>query len=134
MARRTNETAVKAIIATALTGPQIEVFLGDASLWVDDQLGSSGLSTGMLEIIERYLTCALIRLRDLGLKSAKYDDITEQFQVDPNITEYLLRAAAFDSTGTVRRFFMAPADIRPVQFRVGTRFVDDTATRPSDDV
>lgn len=134
MARRTNETAVKAIIATALTGPQIEVFLGDASLWVDEELGSSSLSASRLELIERYLTCALIRLRDLGLKSAKYDDITEQFQVDPNITEYLLRAAAFDSTGTVRRFFMAPADTRPVQFRVGTRFVDDTAIRPSDDV
>ncbi len=134
MARRTNETIVKAIIATSLTGPQIEVFIDDASLWVDEELASSGLGTSRLEMIERYLTCALIRLRDLGLKSAKYDDITEQYQVDPTVTDYLLRAAAFDSTGTVRRYFMAPKDARQVQYRVATRFVDDTATAPSDDV
>ncbi len=134
MARRTNEAAVKAILNTSLTGPQIEVFIADAQLWVDEELASSGLGTSRLELIERYLACALIRLRDLGLKSAKFDDIAEQYQVDPTVTDYLLRAAAFDSTGAVRRVFMAPKDTRVVQYRVGTRFVDDTATAPSDDV
>lgn len=131
---RTNETAVKAILDTSLTGPQLDVFIADASLWVDEELASSSLGSSRLELIERYLACALIRLRDLGLKSAKFDDISEQYQVDPTVTDYLLRAAAFDSTGTIRRVFMAPKDTRVAQYRVGTRFVDDTATSPSDDV
>lgn len=134
MAVRTTETAVKAVISTQLTEPQINAFVVDASFWVDEELASQGLSAGRLEMIERYLACALIRLRDLGLKSAKYDDISEQYQVDPQVTDYLLRAAAFDPTGTVRRHFMAPADTRVAKYRVGTRFVDDTATAPSDDV
>ncbi|KKN44574.1 hypothetical protein LCGC14_0691780 [marine sediment metagenome] len=131
---RTSETAVKAVISTSLTTTQVEQFIGDASLWVDEELTSSGLSAGRLELIERYLTCALIRLRDLGLTQAKFDDITEHYQVDKEVTDYLLRAAAMDPTGTVRRYFMAPADVRPVQYRVATRFVDDTATSPADDV
>ena len=125
MTVRTNETAIKAVISTSLTEPQIEAFLTDASLWVDEELASKGLSEDRLELIERYLACALIRLRDLGLKSAKFDDITDQYQVDPEVTDYLLRAAAFDSTGTIRRFFLAPTTTRSVQYRVGTSFADE---------
>jgi len=92
---------------------------------VDEELGGSTLGASRLELIERYLTCALIRLRDLGLHQAKFDDITEHYQVDKEVTGYLQHAAAFDSTGAVRRAFMAPKNARPAQFRVGARFVDD---------
>ena len=125
MAVRTTETKVKLVLSTSLSTDQVNAFIADASLWVDEELGSEGLGTSRLELIERYLACALIRLRDLGLKSAKFDDIAEQYQVDPTVTDYLLRAAAFDSSGLVRRFFMAPKDQGVAGFRTGKSFMDE---------
>ncbi len=125
MAVRTTRVAIKEVLSTSLEDTQIDRFISDASFWVDEELADEGLSDGRLEIIERYLACALIRLRDLGLKSAKYDDIAEQYQVDPTVTDYLLRAASFDNTGLVRRFFMAPRDTRVARGRVGQSFVDE---------
>ncbi len=126
MAPRTTEVDVKAIISTSLTTIQINTFIADAALWIDEELLDEGYSTPRLELIERYLACALIRLRDLGLKTAKFDDMAERYQVDDEMTEYLTRAAAFDSSGTIRRYFLAPADLRQAQYRVGARYVDDT--------
>ena len=125
MALRTSESAVKAIISTSLTATQINAFIADASLWVDEELASSGLSASRLELIERYLACAFLRLRDLGVSSVKMDDILEHYQVDPEVTDYLLRAAAFDSTGTIRKYFMAPKSTRTASARLGTRYVDE---------
>lgn len=125
MSVRTNETAVKSVLSTDLSGGSINQFIEDASLWIDEELTNEGHSASRLELIERYLTCTLIRLRDLGLKSAKFDDIAEQYQVDPQITDYLLRAAAFDNSGKIRRWFLAPTDTRPGQFRVGQSYVDE---------
>ncbi len=125
MAVRTTRVAIKDVLSTSLEDTQIDRFISDASFWVDEEIADEGLSSGRLEIIERYLACALIRLRDLGLKSAKYDDIAEQYQVDPTVTDYLLRAASFDNTGLVRRFFMAPRDTRVARARVGQSFVDE---------
>ena len=87
MATRTTETAVREIIKTALTAPQVKAFIADANLWVTEELGSEGLTDGRLEIIERYLACALIRVRDLGLKSASVDDVKEDYQVDKDVTD-----------------------------------------------
>jgi len=126
MAQRTNEAAVLLVISTDLTTEQIEAFIKDASLWVDEELAGSGMTTDRMELIERYLTCALIRLRDLGLASARWDDVSEQYQVDPQITDYLTRAAAFDPTGKIRQAFLPPKDTRRAQYRVGTGFVDET--------
>lgn len=126
---RTSEADIKLVLSTSLSSPQINAFLDDASIWVDEELVGKVpiLSATRLEVIEKYLACALIRLRDLGLKSAKFDDLSEQYQVDPDITDYLLRAAAFDSTGAIRRYFLAPKDVRFSQFRVGQSFVDEAA-------
>lgn len=130
---RTTETAVREIIQTNLTGPQVRAFIEDASLWITEELASEDPvpSLGRLEIIERYLACALVRLRDLGLKDSTIQDVSETYQADPEITDYLLRAASFDSTGKVREYFLAPkpvalptAPIYPVKFRVGEGFVD----------
>ncbi|KKL19137.1 hypothetical protein LCGC14_2468510 [marine sediment metagenome] len=127
MAIRTNETDVKNVLSTNLTKPQIQAFIGDASLWVDEEIvgGTPTLGADRLKVIEKYLACALIRLRDLGLKAAKFDDINEQYQVDPDLTDYLTRAAAFDTTGAIRRAFLAPKDTRVVQHRFGTLYVDE---------
>jgi hypothetical protein len=108
VATRTSETAVRQIMQTALTTPQVLAFIADANLWVTESLAPLGLSTERLEIIERYLSCALVRVRDLGLKDASVQDVSETYQVDPEVTDYLLRAASFDPTGTVRQHFLAP--------------------------
>jgi hypothetical protein len=124
MGTRTSETAVREIIATSLTGPQIRAFIADSNLWVTEELTSESLSDERLEIIERYLAAALIRLRDLGLKSASLSDVSEQYQVDPDVTDYLLRAASFDKTGTIRQHFLEAAGGGGivVKFRVGTTY------------
>ncbi len=122
---RTSERQVKQILSTSLASAQINAFIDDASLWVDEELASEGFSASRFEIIERYLACALIRLRDLGLSQLKLDDINEKYQVDPEVTDYLIRAAAFDSSGTVRRYFLAGKDVRTAGARVGTLYVDE---------
>jgi hypothetical protein len=127
---RTSEPQVKAIIATALTDDQIAVFIGDASLWVDEELAGSGLSDGRLELIERYLACAFIRARELGLTSVTAGDVSERYQTDPEISEYLLRAASFDTTGTVRNAFLAAKDSIGLQTRVGKTFTADAPIIP----
>lgn len=106
MPTRTSEGAVKSVLDTQLDVDQIKVFIQDASLWVDEELGEADLSVERLELIERYLACALIRIRDLGLTEVKMGDVAEQYQVDPKVSDYLIKAAAFDSTGKVRQTFI----------------------------
>lgn len=130
MAIRTTEAAVRQIVQTALNTPQIEAFIADASLWVDEELSthSAALSDARLEAIERWLTAALIRVRDLGITKGSFEDTSEQYQVDPEVTEYLLRAASMDPTGTVRRHFLAAKPtVAPISAitRVGTGFVEE---------
>lgn len=130
---RTSAAEIKLVLSTSLTSDQISAFAADANLWVTEELATSGLSEDRLSLIERYLACALIRLRDLGLKSADFDGVREQYQVDADVTDYLHRAAAFDSTGTVRRAFLAPATTRVPNYRVGTSFTEDTRTTSSEE-
>lgn len=128
MALRTSVDAVQKIIATKLTTEQITSFITDANLWVTEELASAGLSSERLELIERYLACALIRTRDVGLKSVTIGDVSEIYQMDLYISEYLQRAASFDPTGTVRQVFMkggGTTGVRPVLFGVGTGFKDE---------
>lgn len=123
---RTTEIAVKEVLETSLGSAQILAFIADASLWVTEELGGHGLGAARLEVIERYLACAFIRLRDLGVTAAAFGDANEKYQVDPEVTDYLLRAAAMDPTGTVRSAFLAPKTARGRgNFRVGTGFFDE---------
>lgn len=110
MATRTDESAVRNILQTSLSSPQVRQFIADANLWVTEELADAGLTVARLELIERYLAAALVRTRDLGLSSAGMTDVRESYQVDPTVTDYLLRAAAFDTSGKVRRMFLAPKD------------------------
>lgn len=137
MATRTNEASVREVIATTLVASQINQFIGDANLWVTEELAPfvPVISAARLEIIERYLTCALVRLKHLGLKSSTIGDVTESYTVDADITDYLTRAASFDPSGKVRSNFLAPKLValptpitRPLIFAVGTGFADDSGT------
>jgi len=103
---RTTETSVREIIATSLTTPQVNAFIADANLWVTEELGAEGYSAERMELIERYLACAFIRVRDLGITNSDVKGVKEAYQVDPNVTEYLQHAAAFDSSGILRQTFI----------------------------
>ncbi len=121
----TTETAIRKVLSTSLTSEQVEAFIEDAALWVSEELADAEFTDQRLEIIERYLACALIRMRDLGLKSATFKEISETYQVDLYVTEYLTRAASFDTTGKLRRHFIDADNTYAVQFRVGAGFRDD---------
>jgi len=127
MALRTTVDRVKAVLSTSLTDEQVVVFIEDASRWVDEEVAVlTQLSNIRLEQIERYLACAWIRMRDLGLTAAKFGDINEQYQVDPKISEYLTTAAALDTTGTVRKYFLAPKEQGAViAWRVATPYTEE---------
>ncbi len=124
---RTTEAAVLLVLDTNLTSPQVVQFIADANVWVTLELAGEGMSAAILEMIERYLACSLIRLRDLGLVSARFDDISEKYQVDPELSDYVRNAAAFDISGKVRAQFMAPRSARSVKFRVGQTYQDEAA-------
>lgn len=135
MARRTNEPAVREIIDTELESQQVQRFMDDAALWIDEELDTTenAFTADRLEIIERWLSAALIRVRDLGLSNANMGDVREQYQVDATVTDYLLRAASFDPTGTIRKHFLAPKPVAAPEAstftpvgRVGTGFIDST--------
>lgn len=122
---RTTVTAVREILDTALEDSQVNAFISDATLWVDEELGTAGYSDQRLELLVRYLAAALVRVRDLGLKSTQVKDVSEAYQVDPQVTDYLLRAASFDTTGKIRQAFLAKddaSDVKPPKFLVGHGF------------
>lgn len=122
---RTTETAVREVLSTSCTGPQVIAFINDANLWVTEELSVGfGMTAGRLELIERYLACALVRLRDLGIKNTTVKNISESYQVDPEVTDYLLRAASFDPSGKIRQSFLTPSTAKPLRFRVGETFTE----------
>lgn len=132
---RTTETAVRAILESSLTTAQVTAFINDVNIWVTEELGTASLSDDRLEIIERYLACAMVRIRDLGLKSASIGDVAESYQVDPDVTDYLLRAASFDPTGKVRATFLAPKPIAQpgaiaLKYKTGNLYTDDLPKDP----
>jgi cytochrome c551/c552 len=134
MAPRTNNTEVKAILSTSLVDATIDAFIADASLWVTEELATLGtLSADRLKAIEKYLACAFCRLRDLGLTSATLEDVSESYQVDKSVTDYLLRAAGLDPTGTVRNHFLPKGDRIPVKFAVGTTFTEERKSAEDDE-
>lgn len=114
---RTDEGAVRDAIETTLTNPQVTAFIDDASGWIDAQLADKGLTAATLTLVEKYLACHLITLRDPRIKSGKFGDTSETYQRDGEVTEYLKMAIALDPSGTVEDAF---GDSKQrVRFRVG---------------
>ncbi len=122
----TTETDVRNVINTACTSAQVTAFIADASVWVSEELADQNYSTDRKELIARYLTCALIRIRDLGLKSGSIGTTTESYQTDPEVTDYLLRASGFDKSGRIKKAFLDPKNSNTVLFSTGTSFTDET--------
>lgn len=117
----TTETAVREIIDTPLTSAQVMAAINDADIWVNEELIDNGLSPQRMELVERYLACALIRCTlDVDLVSASFGDVREQYQRDPKVTEYLNLAASFDPSGSVRKVFISRT--ASATFKVGCRF------------
>lgn len=132
---RTTETAVREILNTTLSSQQVVAFIEDASLWITEEVASATPTQGAarLEVIERWLACALCRVRSLGLKSSTIKDVSETYQVDADVTDYLNNAAAMDATGKIRQNFLAPKLIAeparvkyPIKARIGKGFAEDT--------
>jgi len=139
---RTTDTAVREILNTALPTNQLKAFIEDVSLWVTEMLANQvpAPSAARLEIIERYLSCAMVKLRELtggGLTSTTIGDVTESYSVPAAVRDYLDTAAGFDASGIVRRHFLAPrpasAPVQPtygMQAITGKLFTDDVVEEP----
>ncbi len=141
---RTTATAVKEILQTSLTEAQLMAYVNDADQWVSENLAtlSPAPSAATLEIIERYIACALTKLREIGvagaLTSVSIGDVTEAYGstgASGDALDYMIRAAGFDVSGTVRRHFLAPrpvaAPVPPTygaKTRVGKGFIDDVSS------
>lgn len=122
MAIRTDASAVLSAIDTDLTTAQVNAYISDASVWVDDQLTNSNLSDVLLEKIEKYLACHFVTLRDPRLRSGSLGDVSETYQRDTQVTEYLMAAMALDPTGRVADAFGDRKDKFRMSYRVGTGY------------
>lgn len=108
MAVRTNASDVKTIIQTTLSDSEVDRFIQTANRYVDDRLGSSGLSSEILEEIELYLSAHFLAMREEygGLDRQTLGDGTDSYKgtAGTNLgwTRYGQQAMALDSTGKLR--------------------------------
>lgn len=117
---RVTEAEVTAIIDTDLTSAQVQAFIDDASGWIDDNLADAGLFDATLKRIEKYLAAHFITLRDPRIRSGTIGDVSETYQRDTQVTEYLKAAAGMDPTGIIGDRLMGG---RPrAHFRVGAGY------------
>ena len=105
MAVRTTATSVKLIIDTSLTDPEIEAFIGSASVLIDAALVDSGLGEDLLENIEMWLTAHMIastRERQAKSESAGGASITYQGEtgLGLNSTMYGQQVLMLDTSGS----------------------------------
>lgn len=109
---RTNVTDVKNIYDTDLTDPQLQSFIDDASLIVDNVLRGQGLSTATLTAIEKYLSAHLASVRDplalrenIGDAGATFEARARSVGVGTRgleLTFYGQQAVAMDTTGRLK--------------------------------
>jgi len=120
---RTTLTAVQLAIDTSLEDDQVEAFIDDASAFVDDIAAKDAtITSAKLTLIEKYLACHLVTLRDPRLKTEKYGDTSETYQRDGEVTEYLKAAMALDPTHTIRDAFNDEGT--PFRFLAGTGYAE----------
>ena len=107
MANRVVAADVSAILDdTALTDPQIEIYITGAEAFVDNALGSSGLSVAVMKEIERYLTAHFITVtkertakkEEAGGAKIEY---TGSWGGGLRATHFGQTAIDFDTTGTL---------------------------------
>ena len=129
---RTTAAAVKLILDTSATDPQIEAFIDDANAWISVHLEGAcdQLTAAILIKIEKYLAAYFVTLRDARLLSERLDDVQEKYQRDPKVSEYLRAAIALDPCGIVREEFLDQENKMKIRFRMGEGF-DDTLDLPT---
>lgn len=102
---RTSKTDVKDIYDTDLSDTQLQAFIDDANVFVDEHLSNKGLSSNILTAIEKYLSAHLASARDQRAESKDVADASVTFQGESGMhlesTQYGQRAIDFDSTGTL---------------------------------
>ena len=125
---RTTVADVQLIFQTSvtITDPQIQAFIDDASLWIDNNLvdGCPDLSDADLIVVEKYLAAYFLSARDPRLRSAVFGDVAETYQNNPQINDYLRIAMSLDPCGIIATNF-ASTPKRGVKFRVGDGFAVD---------
>ena len=135
---RTTAKSLREIMTTELGDEKINAFIEDVDLWITEVVAPATpvQSAQRLEIIARYLTCAMIRLRELTgstVSSVSVGDASESYQLPGEVKDYLDTAAGFDATGLVRANFLAPRPTpQPIPWfapvaRVGKGYSDDSS-------
>lgn len=124
---RVDADAVLGIIDTELKTARIEDFITDAHVWVNKFLNGvcTSLTETELTVIEKYLAAHFITLKEPRLKQVKLGDVSETYQRDDKVTEYLTTAASFDPCGIIEDHLIPSSTKKRVQFRVGEGFDDD---------
>ena len=101
---RTDETKVKNLVETQ-AGESVQWAIDDASLIVDEVLGTSSLTAGRLELIERYLAAHfwVLAKEKGGLTSEKALDATNTYRkfdgAGLSATRFGEQVAVYDTTG-----------------------------------
>jgi hypothetical protein len=127
MAVRVTAAEVRLILETELSNAEIEAFIADASLWVDQNLvgACTAVTDDILKAVEKYLAAHMITARDALLRASKLQDVSETYQRDEAVSEYLRIAISLDPCGVVSEKFLDQENKRSVRFRVGEGFDDD---------
>lgn len=103
MAARVTQEEVLEIIGTSLT--DLTVWINMANIFVEANLGSSGLAEATLKEIERNLAAHFLSNRDMRVSAEKVDVISQNYAGAYGLglygTLYGQTAILLDSTGTL---------------------------------
>ena len=113
---RTNSTDVKAIIDTSLLAAEVDPFITDASLFVDNTLASSGLDAATLEMIEKYLAAHFLSMLDQRIQTEAFPSgirFNYQGKTDMGLdqTFYGQMAKVLDTSGKLTLVGLKPAQM-----------------------
>lgn len=100
-------------IDSDIKGEELQAFVKDANLIVDDRLKGQNISDEQLEMIEKWLAAHLVALRDQRIASDSVGASEKVYEGDTNrggleLTRYGQTAIALDPTGLLKN---APGSI-----------------------
>lgn len=104
---RTSTSDVKDLTGTTLDDPIVSNFVDDANVYVDEHLTDEGLSSAILEKIEKYLAAHFLSMLDRRTSEEDVGDTSFTFEGDSGMglkaTTYGQQAIAYDTTGTLQK-------------------------------
>lgn len=120
MALRTDLNSVKAIIDTALEDDELRKLMTQANVIVTRQLGSEGLTNGVLTDIETWMTAHFIALgKERQLEEEHVGDIELHYKKNPDgffqQTTFGQMVLFLDSSGALSRSAKAKVKIKAIQ-------------------